>query len=258
MVKNKKHLFVIDHWEDLYKNFETLDCYKNSSCDDERDFWEQLIKNGICFLILRRADKYLFAPSRFIGYYNNDIHSHRTSHIYGPETNEAISFLLGYTPLFNYKADDLYYKFCFENKITPNANGSFGKIRKYWYNSDNEDDIYMIFENHKMNTQRPANIKIIFDERYEYWRFVNIIVGEKIVQGEAYIPLKSPDKIQVKGQWVNELICEFQWIEEDHSYSCLVDKFDLMNSKQRLMVKRNVRLKLKEIITKSNLSNPLI
>ena len=248
MAKSKKHMFVIDFWEDIQKNFETLEQYKDSTDLAEKKFFSQLILNGICFMVIRNDDKILFGPSRFIGYHNNTIISHKSSKIYGPETNEAISQLLGYNPIEDDEVDELYSKYCYEIGINPRAAGSFGISRKYWYKSNSDDHIYNRFENHRVSEKKNYKVRVKFNPTYQSWKFIVTGMTSQIVTGEIIIPLLNNQKVEVHGNIVGELIGRFEWYPDDHSYIIAVNKWDEMNKEQQHVLLRNTRLKLKEIL----------
>ena len=247
MSKFKKHLFVVDYWEDTEKNFKTLQDYKNSNNANESDFYNSLILNGICFLAIRNNNNYKFGPSRFIGFHNNTIISHKSSHIYGTETNGAISFLLGYEPVQDDCLEDLYFKFCFNNGINPRTKGSFGKDRKYWYKTNIDDEIFHRFEDIKIHNKNMEKIKINFDIEYENWKFDIIEREGKLLKGSVKVPLFNK-QIGIYGNRASELLGVFEWNFDNHSYNIAIDKYELMTKVQRYIVIRNLRLKLKEIL----------
>lgn len=248
MAERKKHMFVVDFWEDIEKNFQTLEKYKNSEDTDERKFYNNLILNGICFLVIRVGDRVLFGPSRFVGYYDNTIMSHKISKIFGPETNEAISFLIGYDPIQDVELDELYFKFCSEIGLNARASGSFGASRKYWYKSNVDDPVYMRFEDFRINNKKIHKVKINFDPTYESWKIDMTGMTSKLITGEITVPLLNHQKVEVHGNIVSELKGRFEWYADDHSYFVAINKWDEMNKEQGLIILRNVRTKLKEVI----------
>ena len=77
--------------KEVYTNLFTLYGYLNSENDDEQAFSKSLLKNGGVFYALKVSDRYLFGPSRYVGYSNNSM----TKHIGfltkdGRETNHAL------------------------------------------------------------------------------------------------------------------------------------------------------------------------
>lgn len=64
---------VIGSIDDLIKNIETLESYRISPNQEEKKFYSYLFSRGKTFLLLRRGDKVLFGPSKFIGYKNNSM-----------------------------------------------------------------------------------------------------------------------------------------------------------------------------------------
>ena len=82
---------LVESYEDINKNAETLDGYLESRTGEEYDFAVALVKRGACFLAIKKNDGFRFYPSRFIGYMNNDMNKHKAN-IYkdGKITNPAI------------------------------------------------------------------------------------------------------------------------------------------------------------------------
>ncbi len=87
---------LINSIRDLEENLLTLEKYKES--DDYRyvKFYKDLIKRGRCFGAYKKNGQYLFAPSRFIGYKNNNMEDHLANDEKdGKETNPVIDKMIG-------------------------------------------------------------------------------------------------------------------------------------------------------------------
>ncbi|MCH7965634.1 MAG: hypothetical protein IH852_17055 [Bacteroidetes bacterium] len=251
MAERKKHMFVVDFWEDIEKNFRTLTSYKTSSDKKLENFFQKLIISGICFLAFKKHNEVLFGPSRFIGYAENSFQSHKTSKIYGPETNDAIALLLGYPPQEDLEVNRLYEEYCSNNGIRYSDKGSFGKERKFWYRSDSKDELYFKFENYKHQFKKNNKIKIQFNESYDSWKFEILGSTNKITSGEIEIPLLNNEKVEVHGKMVSNLRAVFEFYPETRKYHIAINRHDLMSKRQKMIVERNVRIKLKEVLLPS-------
>lgn len=125
-------LVTVNSISEIRHNIQTLSKYAFSKDESERDFYINLIKKGICFVVINKNNKLFYAPSKFVGYANNDINNYTPTQMSGLETNPAINMLLGYSPREDNEMEKSYYKFCNLFSFIPNAKGAFGKPRKYW------------------------------------------------------------------------------------------------------------------------------
>lgn len=124
---------LIKGWRDIEDNIKTLERYKHSKKYEEVKFYDNLIKRGVCFVVYKTGKVFGFAPSRFIGYRNNNMKAHlNNKHKYGTETNLAISQKLKYKPEYNATLEAEYKKYCRSLGFVPNKRGSFNTTRKYW------------------------------------------------------------------------------------------------------------------------------
>ena len=67
---------TVKSWLDIYSNITTLEGYRVSQDDNEKDFYLELIKRGTCFVTTNINGKVVFSPSRFIGYKKNTWSKH--------------------------------------------------------------------------------------------------------------------------------------------------------------------------------------
>lgn len=118
----------------IWENIETLELYLNPyGYMDKRNFALDLIKNGVCFIAYKEGDEIKFAPSRFVGYVNNDMLKHENNEYKdGRETTKAISDILGAKPIEDVELEEEYQKFCENNSVIVGKKGAFGVKRKYW------------------------------------------------------------------------------------------------------------------------------
>ena len=122
----------------LINNLKTLENYRNSSQGSYRQFYDELIENGICFVICTCNDKYFIGPSKFVGHIKNDSKTYKatTGIRSGIATNEAIIELLGDlieagNDGYN-EMENIYRDLCVVNEILYNPAGFRGHKRKYW------------------------------------------------------------------------------------------------------------------------------
>jgi hypothetical protein len=113
--------------DEILRNLQTLDGYRKSSDKSERVFWENLIKLGRCFVAFESDGQFIFGPSRFVGYLDNDMVKHKVNREKdGRVTNKAL-----YNILERCSPDDAFEKefvvFCSREGIVPS-----NKQRKYW------------------------------------------------------------------------------------------------------------------------------
>lgn len=98
----------------------------------DRDFALERIERGICFVVTDFDSQLMFAPSRFVGYQQNDRNAHsRNRAKSGRATNPAITAILGSPPETNRNIEAQYEAFCREHgdgaKTPP-----FRSKRKFW------------------------------------------------------------------------------------------------------------------------------
>ncbi|OMP75673.1 hypothetical protein BW716_28950 [[Flexibacter] sp. ATCC 35208] len=132
------YLLLINNLEQLIVNIQTVESYLAG--DNERQKTLDLIQKGICFVAYNFGGKLKFAPSRFIGYINNNLELHANNQIDGRETNPAISRLLGNDPVADTLLDEKYQEYCASLNINSRSTGSFGVERKFWILNFEEGD----------------------------------------------------------------------------------------------------------------------
>lgn len=119
---------------ELEANLRQLEDYRYSSDPLEREFYTNLIKLGICFVVLKKNEKLLWGPSRFVGYRNNSMNLHRRNEEKdGRETTPVITDILGRTPPKpDAYLEELYAAHCEDLGFTARPTGNYGSKRKYW------------------------------------------------------------------------------------------------------------------------------
>lgn len=117
----------------LVKNIETLENYLSKENSSEQSEAHSLIKRGKCFIAYRRDNQTRFAPSRFIGYEDNNIEKHnRNITKHGGVTNQAINKIIKAKPEKNKSLDQQYVDYCNFLGIKAGAFGAYGAERKFW------------------------------------------------------------------------------------------------------------------------------
>jgi hypothetical protein len=104
-----------------------LENYRTSQDEGKRRFWQDLIRLGRCFVAFDSGKGWIFGPSRFVGYINNDWRQHKANQEKdGKVTNKSLYKILGKcTP--NEAVENAFMKFCSREGTQPSH-----KQRKYW------------------------------------------------------------------------------------------------------------------------------
>ena len=124
---------VVETLGEIIENTETIDKYLDLDGSDQEEFAKNLVKKGVCFIVLDKQSKLKFYPSRFVGYKNNDYQKHINNYEKdGKETNPAISKILDSKPDASEDLEIEYSRYCMELGFASNKSGAFGVKRKYW------------------------------------------------------------------------------------------------------------------------------
>uniref|UniRef100_UPI003F498725 HNH endonuclease n=1 Tax=Acinetobacter tandoii TaxID=202954 RepID=UPI003F498725 len=106
----------------------------------------KLIQKGLCFVPYMSDSGIAFAPSRFIGYIDNNLEIHsKNDGKNGRETNVAITKIFKSIPSHNSTLEIQFLEFCKNHGVKPN-----NKKRKYWVT----DEIKIIIETDAENEIR--------------------------------------------------------------------------------------------------------
>lgn len=126
-------MHLVENKNQIIQNLETLENYLSEEDKFQMKEAIRLIKRGTCFIAYQTDNELRFSPSRFVGYFENNIEKHqRSTTKHGGITNNAISKILKSKPLTDDKLDSEYLKYCHKLGITPTKKGSFGVKRKFW------------------------------------------------------------------------------------------------------------------------------
>lgn len=85
---NMERTDFIENRADVIKNIYTLYSYLGSNSEEERDWALNRFKQGKWYIVEPFGNMLFFAPSRFVGYKNNNIAKHTENHGDGTQTNE--------------------------------------------------------------------------------------------------------------------------------------------------------------------------
>jgi len=130
---------TVNTWEEIKQNILTLENYRKSH-DDDREYYIGLIKRGTCFIAYEYHKSIHFAPSRFIGYQENNISKHESNESRdGRVTNKAINEILKDTPQVNGELEFRYKQFCQSLGFTPFKTGTYGVARKFWFSPESTE-----------------------------------------------------------------------------------------------------------------------
>lgn len=125
-------MILITTLSQLEQNIENVENYLAVGNAEEKSEMQKLIKAGTCFVAYIVDKEIRFAPSRFLGYVNNEIYRHIRSRKDGRDTNKAINGILEAKPAINPKLEKKYFEYCRDLGITPGEKGAFGAPRKFW------------------------------------------------------------------------------------------------------------------------------
>ena len=99
----------------------------------KQDFAIRLIKEGTCFVAVKKEEEYRFYPSRFIGYKNNSIEAQtKRDKENGKDSSPSISQILKHKPHPSQDLELEYKKFCRKLGFAANDKSSAGSEHKYW------------------------------------------------------------------------------------------------------------------------------
>lgn len=124
---------LVDGMRDLIVNLAWLESVRSSPQHPDHAKYLDFIRRGTCFVPYRYEGVLAFAPSRLLGYKENNFERHAANESrHGSATNAAISGLLGHQPQQNQALEERYHAFCLALGLKPAPAGNFGHPRKYW------------------------------------------------------------------------------------------------------------------------------
>ena len=131
---------LIENVSELMKNLFRVDTYLSSDDDFEYNEMTTLIKNGTDFVVYKSGSEYHFAPSRFVGYLNNNLMTHliKNNGKNGSATTPRISRILSKHCKYDEFWESEFVEFCKIIGVRP-ANKT---NRKYWILDDISNEAY--------------------------------------------------------------------------------------------------------------------
>ncbi len=111
----------------IINNMDTIDSYLNAVGTTECGYAKDLIKKGRCFAYRIIKGEYHFYPSRFIGYIDETMTSHKSDMGDGKKTNPAITKILKTKLEENVELEKEYLKYLSKLGID-----SYEFKRRYW------------------------------------------------------------------------------------------------------------------------------
>lgn len=124
---------LVDSVEQIAANVVALHSMASGS-SAERKFQRARVKNGKVFVVLETKNGFMFAPSRFCGYVENNLrHLDPGTYRHGSETNIAIRHILGEeigsSEAAYENVDSAYISYCVRFSIVPSVHKM---ERRYW------------------------------------------------------------------------------------------------------------------------------
>ncbi len=127
---------LISNRRQLIANIETVENYLIDGDLSEKEVMLDLIRKGKCLVAYKVDNEYRFAPSRFLGYVNNNLSGHSSSKTKtGLETNPAITKVLESKLFSDENIEKQYIKYCIGLGMQPS---NYSK-RRYWLLEIEED-----------------------------------------------------------------------------------------------------------------------
>lgn len=119
---------TIKDFDELKMNLDLFEYYLCEGSDYERYSVGKFIARGKCFVSYKKGDEWRFVPSRFVGYFNNDLEKHsNNAEKDGKETNPAINKIANSRLEESMDLEQKYLEYCHYKGIKSSNN-----VRKYW------------------------------------------------------------------------------------------------------------------------------
>jgi len=116
---------------DMIDNIAILDQYLQDPA--KQDFALKLIKEGTCFVAVKKDQGYRFYPSRYIGFKDNSDDAYIKYNIEeGKDASPIISQILRHNPKASQDMETAYKVYCETLGFVANEKGNDGAEHKYW------------------------------------------------------------------------------------------------------------------------------
>ncbi|MGW9329227.1 HNH endonuclease [Bosea sp. NPDC055594] len=125
-------MIPIQNIDQLSENLLNFESGIRSSDQSKVQSYKDFVKRGICFVPYIVESSIHFAPSRFIGYINNDLQQHESESKHGQITNDAISRVLRHDPALIPNLEKTFRDYCQSLGFDAQERGQFGRERRYW------------------------------------------------------------------------------------------------------------------------------
>lgn len=125
-------MIPIQNINQLHENLAKFEAGINSSDSNTSESYKGFVKRGICFVPYSVGNAIHFAPSRFIGYVDNDLKQHESENKHGQVTNDALSRVLGHEPVAVPDLEVTFKNYCRNLGFEAPPRGRFGNDRRYW------------------------------------------------------------------------------------------------------------------------------
>lgn len=190
----------IERKEDILANIKTLYSYLEGKHGNEYQSWavERMIK-GKNFVVEIIDSKIYFAPSRFVGYFENTKEKHEENHGNGTQTDERIK-------TYYQKIQDERLDLLFQHELS--KYGVSSSEKKYWIAKDTAvDDIIRLSRNKIQNI--PQNWE--FDK---YWHIqMHLPKGKGGTQIDSTLMLIESEPVIGTGEWNDSQCKKFKSID---------------------------------------------
>lgn len=121
---------LVDNLNEIEQNIKKLENGLTNENENIRTSYSKLIKKGICFIAYKVDNELRFAPSRFIGYKNNEAGKFNTLQLDGRETNKRIKEILKQPLSINQLLENEFTKFCINLNLEHSS--AFNNKLKFW------------------------------------------------------------------------------------------------------------------------------
>ncbi len=123
---------------DVAKNIRTFQAARKSKDPELHDTFVKLLKRGTCFVAYPGPLGVEFIPSKFVGYFANEVQYHVKNQKLrdGRATNIALANVFGAKAVVDAAAETAYQAFLLSLGVTANTKGNYGKPRRYWFTPD--------------------------------------------------------------------------------------------------------------------------
>lgn len=122
---------LVKKLSDIIENIAILDQYLQDPA--KQDFALNLIKEGTCFVAVKKNQGHRFYPSRFVGFKDNNDEAHIKYNIEeGKDASPIISQILRHNPKASQDMETAYKAYCETLGFVADDKGKDGAEHKFW------------------------------------------------------------------------------------------------------------------------------